>query len=49
MEEEKYLGRIGVALGDSKEVEIVVADIEVLGLSALLAERSRATHVDAFV
>ena len=30
MQEEEDLGRVGIALGEGKEVEVVVADVEVL-------------------
>ena len=33
MEEEKDFGRIGVALGEGEEIEIVVANVEVLSLA----------------
>ena len=34
MEEEKDFGRIGVALGEGEEVEVVVANVEVLSASS---------------
>ena len=33
MEEEKDFGRIGVALGEGKEVQVVMANVEVLSLA----------------
>lgn len=35
MEEEKDFGRIGVALGEGEEVEVVVANVEVLSASSV--------------
>lgn len=52
VEEEEDFGGIGVALGEGEEVEVVVADVEVLWPSVCCmarGERLRSTHVDAFV
>ena len=44
MEEEQDLGGVGVALGEGEEVEVVMADIEVLG--GLLDQRTDRGEAD---